>query len=57
MESVDCMEICSLGYTLGLKHVDDLGSNGRKCSKGVEHLSGLITIYENKTFLEELRNE
>ena len=24
-ESVDCLQLCSLDYTFGLRHVDDLG--------------------------------
>ena len=50
-ENVSCMRMCSLDYTLGLRHVDDLGESDTR-SGGADRLSGLITIYENKSFLE-----
>ena len=45
------MRMCSLDYSLGLRHVDDLGESDTR-SGGADRLSGLITIYENKPFLE-----
>ena len=56
-ESVDCMQICTLQYTLGLQHVDDLGDDLACRLGGADHLSGLITIFENKSFLQQLRQE
>ena len=32
--------------------MDDLGDNFGKHLKGVECLGGIVTIYENKTFLK-----
>ena len=40
-----------MGFTLGLRHVDDLGSDLGERSGVAECLHGVITIHENKTFL------
>ena len=40
-----------MGYTLGLRHVDDLGSDLGERLGVAERLHGVITIYENETFL------
>ena len=40
-----------MGFTLGLRHVDDLGDELGDRLGVVDRLYGLITIHENKTFL------
>ena len=52
-EDVNCLQLCSCTHTFGLLHVDDSGFE----HKQVEQLHGLVTIYENKTFLQQLLSE
>ena len=32
-EVIDCLKLCNMGYTFGMKHVDDLGEelSGKLC--------------------------
>ena len=46
-EDVSCLQLCSLSHTFGFQHIDDLGDD-----QVVDRLSGLVTIYENQTFLQ-----
>ena len=46
-ENVSSLVLCSLSHTVGLEHVDDLGSDCTKQLKYFDSLNGLITIYEN----------
>ena len=53
-EQLDCVQLCSSCFTLGVEHVDEVGED---CIVVDEQLFGVISVFENSSFLRQLQLE
>ena len=53
-ETLNAVSLCSLQYTLGVYHVDDLDADVDTCESGHMCLQIVVSIFEESTFLERL---
>lgn len=54
-EALNAAVLCSLACTLGLEHSDSLDNNSNLCGALHANLSSVVSIFEESSFLERLK--
>lgn len=54
-ELVSGLQLCSMQYTLGVENIDDLCDDVDDV--GFSRLYGIITIFKNDSYLQQVRSE